>query len=777
MDSSNRPQPGPPDDRVRPLLLGKEWPSQVPGGLNRYFSYLFTTLRSQGVPAEAVVVGPGQGVPAGVTTAARTDQPLPVRVLRFKRAAEQAGAGANLVDAHFALYAAVPVIAGKLRRLPLVVHFQGPWAQESRTATNAPAWQISAKRALERSLYTRAEQLITLTGAFKRVLIEGYGVKPWRISVVPPGIDLERFKPGDRAQARAELQVPAEAKVGLSVRRLVPRMGLEVLLRAWAEVAAWQPDARLLLAGDGPLRSELQQLAGDLGIGDRVRFLGKVSDEALIDCYRAADVSVVPTVDLEGFGLVVLEALACATPVIATDAGGLPEVLAPFDKSLLVPKDDAPALAARLRTLLDGTAPGPTGPQCRRYAEQFGWDLAARRNLEVYARALHPHDDKLRVVFLDHCAELSGGELAMLRLLPALEGVDPHVILAEDGPLAAKLTQAGISVEVLAMSEAGRGLRRDRLKARRLPFAAVAATAVYTLKMAYRLRRLEPDLVHTNSLKSGIYGTAAARLAGVPSVWHVRDRIDKDYLPAGAVRLVRALARRLPSAIVANSQTTLATLRLDQRRPCAVIPSPVAQGTRRQPKDAQTFRVGMVGRLSPWKGQHLFLRAFAAAFPDGQAEAVVVGSALFGEQDYAKELADLASGLGISDRLDMRGFREDLAAELSRLDILVHASTIPEPFGQVVVEGMAAGLPVVAANAGGPAEIIEDAVNGRLYPMGDIQALSEVLQQLHRQPDLCRHLGEAARNAASEFTPQAVAPLVTRLYRELLGQPGGDRAR
>lgn len=157
---------------------------------------------------------------------------------------------------------------------------------------------------------------------------------------------------------------------------------------------------------------------------------------------------------------------------------------------------------------------------------------------------------RLRVVYLDHCAQLSGGELALLRLLPALAGdVEAHVILAEDGPLVAKLEAAAIATEVIPMAEAARGLSRDRVRPSRLPKATVLHTAGYTSAVARRLRRLGPDLVHTNSLKSGLYGSAAGRLVGVPTVWHIREQITSDHLPPAALRLVRASVRRLPTAV------------------------------------------------------------------------------------------------------------------------------------------------------------------------------------------------------------------------------------
>ncbi len=379
-------------------------------------------------------------------------------------------------------------------------------------------------------------------------------------------------------------------------------------------------------------------------------------------------------------------------------------------------------------------------------------------------------DRQLRVVYLGHCAQLSGAELALLRLLPALRGVNPHVILAEEGPLVAKLRAAGISTAVLPMAAAARNLSRHRVRLARLPVASVLGSALHVVRLTYELRRLRPDLVHTNTLKAALYGGLAARAARVPVIWHVRDRMADDYLPRPTARLVRALARRLPDGVIANSKATLDSLQL-ANVPTAVIPSVVHPhpSTTAGRKPGGGLRFGMIGRLAPWKGQDVFLTAFAQSFaPDGPERAVLVGAPLFGEGDYEAELRRHAAALGISDRLEMKGFREDVATELSHLDVLVHASVIPEPFGQAVVEGMAAGLPVIATDAGGPAEIITNGVDGMLVPPGDSAALAAALRRLSVDPDLRARLGSAARERARAYEPLPISEKVVAFYRQVL---------
>jgi glycosyltransferase involved in cell wall biosynthesis len=380
----------------------------------------------------------------------------------------------------------------------------------------------------------------------------------------------------------------------------------------------------------------------------------------------------------------------------------------------------------------------------------------------------------IRVLYLDHVAQLSGGELALLRLVPHLDGVAPRVLLAEPGPLVQAFADEGVPVAVLAMDDSARDLRKGAVTAR-LPFGAIAGTLRYVRALTRRLRSERPDVVHANSLKSGVCGSIAARLAGVRFVWHVRDRISEDYLPRPAVALVRWQLRWLTDAVIANSTATLATV---GRVPHpTVVPSTLpsaaaAATTQARPADpdrALTFAV--LGRLAPWKGQDVAIRAFAEAFPDGDERLVVIGAALFGEDDYERELRDLVAARGLGDRVVFAGFQRDVPAALAGVDALVHASVTAEPFGQVVLEGMAAGLPVIAADAGGPAEIIEEGTTGLLYPMGDAAALADRLRVVAADPALRARLGAAARPVVERYRPERVAGTVTDLYRTVTQLP------
>jgi glycosyltransferase involved in cell wall biosynthesis len=742
-------------------MLGYGWFPDRLGGLNRYYRDLLEHLPE----ASGIVIGTGAAVPARVSAVSDHERPLSHRLLEFWRATQRAAGSADVVDAHFALYALAPLRLGRLRGKPVVLHFHGPWADENTAVGDRSRLRRAARRLLERAAYRRADQAIVLSSAFRQVLVERYGLQPWHISVEPPGVDLGHFTPGPVDAARSRFGLEREAFVAVALRRLVPRMGLDVLIEAWSEAVASLPTgSTLLIAGDGPLRDALTAAVAERGIGDSVRLLGRVDDRQLVDLYRAADIAVVPTIAHEGFGLVVIEAAACGTPSIVTAAGGLPEAIAGLDASMIVPPNDHGSLRDRL---LRAAVDRPSRAATRAFAERFDWPAVAERHRGIVRRAAARSgaDDRLKVVYLDHVARLSGGEIALLRLLPHLDRVNPHVVLAEDGPLVGQLHLAGISTEVLPLGGPARHLRKGEVHRRGLSPRVAVATAAYVVRLAARLRQLRPDLVHTNSLKAGVYGSLAARLAGIPVIWHVRDRIAEDYLPRPAVTVVRRMSRHLATAVVANSRSTMETLAAP-REPVviySVLPEVLSGVTLHDRTTGGPLTLGIVGRLAPWKGQDLFLRAFAMAFPDGDERAVVVGGALFGEDEYARGLPGLADALGIAARVELRGHRPDVWDELSRLDVLVHASVTPEPFGQVILEGMAAGVPVIAPRAGGPAEILRHDVTGVLYEPADVHALAGAMRGM-RDPRLRERLSAAAREALGPYSPPVVAAELQQLY-------------
>ena len=374
------------------LQIGMNWFDERPGGLDRVVSALIQSLPAQGVTVRGLVAG-SENVRTSthgvVTPFAAPDASMAKRVISLRRAAVELRDARmpDVVAAHFALYAA-PVL-GKFPRVPKVIHFHGPWGDESAHGARNQA-NVMLRRAVERHVYQRGNLHIVLSQAFGDVLQKQYGVNARTIRIVPGCVDVDHFSSGiDRRAARTALGLPQDRPMLFCVRRLVSRMGLEDLIDAMFIVRQQVPDVLLTIAGKGPLTAALQARIDYRGLSQHVRLAGFVADEALPLWYRSADVSVVPTIALEGFGLTTIESLASGTPVIVTPVGGLPEAVAPLSQELVLESGGFQALGAGLAGALLGKRVLPSEAECRAYARShFDLPVIAAQTAAVYREAI-----------------------------------------------------------------------------------------------------------------------------------------------------------------------------------------------------------------------------------------------------------------------------------------------------------------------------------------------------------------------------------------------------
>jgi glycosyltransferase involved in cell wall biosynthesis len=212
---------------------------------------------------------------------------------------------------------------------------------------------VAMRRWCERVVMRRCARVIVLSEFMKQRVQAVHGIAGDRLLVIPGAVDRERFVPADDpAEVRRRLKLPADRTILVTVRNLVPRMGLEQFVRAVAMVRDEVPGLLAIIGGEGPLREELAGLVQRLQLEDHVRMVGFVPEEDLPKYYQAADLVVMPTYELEGFGLVTIEALACGTPVLGTPVGATPEILREIDPALLTGGTQAEAMAESLRTII-----------------------------------------------------------------------------------------------------------------------------------------------------------------------------------------------------------------------------------------------------------------------------------------------------------------------------------------------------------------------------------------------------------------------------------------
>lgn len=391
----------------------------------------------------------------------------------------------------------------------------------------------------------------------------------------------------------------------------------------------------------------------------------------------------------------------------------------------------------------------------------------------------------MRILFVNPGRALGGAEHSLLLLVQELRtrAVEVTVALFGDGPFRDRLATLGVSTVRIEPPQWVRTAGRYRFSGAPIQAAGLMAAGLPTvLRLAALARRVKADLIHTNGMKAHLLAGLAGRLAGVPVIWHLRD-----FPPDGwAGRVFHQVAGRLPALILAPSEAVAASVRGSDRGACPVItlhdsvdlgrfhPGLPRGLIRRELAIAgEEPLIGLVAHLTPWKGHELFL-AVARAVADAVhgARFVVAGGAIYethGHAGYLDALRRRALALGLSERLAFLGPREDIPEVLVDLDVLVHCPTAPEPFGRVLAEAMAVGCPVVAARCGGIPEVVEDRETGLLVPPMDVEAFTQAVLRLLRDPALRSRLATAGRRRAEAlFGVEAHVAAVLGAYRSLM---------
>ena len=401
---------------MRILVATDQWYPDLFGGVARVAAETATRLAHAG--HEVVVIAPRAS--DGEATTVREGSLTVARVLRrshlpstISDAIATRRWSRRLSDRRFDVLIAhgCNTAHGMLRAgtgLPLVYVFHSDAGQEQAYLAGLlpPGRERLRARALEQPLrrfeniaVREATSIIVLSEFTRTLLGDRAASAAHRATLIPGAVNTSVFRPDDREAARAALNLAPREKVVFTVRRLVPRMGLDNLIDATALLRD-NADLRVIIAGTGALEKSLHERASERGLGEQIRFLGRVSEEHLPLWHRAADLFILPTAAYEGFGLVTAEALASGTPVVGTPVGATPELLNPIDPRLLARGTDADALAEAIRTGLELASPALRA-KCRTVTvEKHSWDVvmpaweavleeashAVRRHVEPCAR-------------------------------------------------------------------------------------------------------------------------------------------------------------------------------------------------------------------------------------------------------------------------------------------------------------------------------------------------------------------------------------------------------
>jgi glycosyltransferase involved in cell wall biosynthesis len=360
----------------------------------------------------------------------------------------------------------------------------------------------------------------------------------------------------------------------------------------------------------------------------------------------------------------------------------------------------------------------------------------------------------MKILFLDQSGKPGGAELCLIDIAKPYR--DRCLVgLFADGPFKHLLEQQHIPVQILGTQP----IQVSKESSLAQGLGSLGALTPLITQVVRKARKY--DLIYANTQKALVVGALASFVSRRPLVYHLHDILSGDHFSQTNRRLAVTLANRFASLVIANSKASLAAFVEAGGRPdiTEFVYNGFEPGVYQSHESNfsqvgqqlgldERFVVGHFSRLSPWKGQHVLIEALAHCPSD--VTAILVGDALFGEQDYVKHLHERVTLLGLEQRVRFLGFRSNIPQLMAICDLVAHTSTAPEPFGRVIVEAMLCGRPVVAAQSGGAIELVEHGINGFLVPPGEPQQLAKIITTCRDQPEYAATIAHHARDTASQ---------------------------
>jgi len=374
----------------------------------------------------------------------------------------------------------------------------------------------------------------------------------------------------------------------------------------------------------------------------------------------------------------------------------------------------------------------------------------------------------VRVAFVSQTGAQPGGaeESLSLFLQNLPDDIEPLMVFFEDGEFAQRLREFGLPTRIIGVSDKLRRVTRERTSS----FGSLALPGAIRAVAEFLAGR-SIDLVHTNTMKAHVIAAPAARLCSIPSVMHLRDMV-----PGVGRFAVRAIANTCSRERIAISGALSRWYGMSRT---TVVSNPVDLSQYKRVPDRKEARrelgipnddlplIGIVGRINRWKGHDRFLRAAAAVNARLPIRCAIIGEARFRDADFVPELYQLAGEVGIAERTTFVPWLNDPRVAYAALDVHCNCSE-REPFGRSIVEAAAAGVPTVAFDDGGAADIINDGEDGRLVSAGDISGFAEALLALLQDPLSRERTGRHARDRSARFDAPEHARVVSDILRRSL---------
>lgn len=408
----------------------------------------------------------------------------------------------------------------------------------------------------------------------------------------------------------------------------------------------------------------------------------------------------------------------------------------------------------------------------------------------------------MKIAFVSPASGMGGAERVLLNVLWSLRSTVPdhalYLLAPERGPLTDQAARLGVEIRLVPMSpslsQSGEshlhgGRWQDWWKLARRSVGILPLLSDHVRRLQSALRRIRPTAILSNGIKAHL--AVAATSTTAPVIWHVHDLLSSRPLTH---RLLRFASRRVAGAIAVSDAVGQDLRTIVRRRPVVVVPNAIDVAelspdgptadldtlAQMPPVDRATLRVGLVATYALWKGHDVFLKAaaaLAARRPDASVRFYIVGGPIYQTKSQHSEagLRRRILELGLTSMVGLIPFQSNAASVYRALDIVVHASTQPEPFGLTIAEAMACGRAVIVSKAGGAAELFTDGVDAVGIAPSNPDVLAGAIMRLGDDPQLRLQLGQSAREAAvSRFDRVQLGPRILRAIESILKQPANS---
>jgi glycosyltransferase involved in cell wall biosynthesis len=611
-------------------------------------------------------------------------------------------------------------------------------------------------------LLHRASRIICSSNFVRLEFLHRYKHKSMTIT---PGVDNEIFKPDEKRKSRN----PNVLFIG-GLSRAEQHKGLDVLIEAIQKIRKALPDVHLTIVGDGDMKNQYEAHVARLGLQESVTFMGKLTGDPLVKAYQQAWVLVQPSFN-ESFSMVILEAMACKKPVIATEVGGIPEAIINNEDGILIPPGNASLLTEAMERLLKNSdAAASIGERgFKKIIEKFTWTKKTNETNEVFQQILHKETSVLII-----CKEYPPHVLGGL-------GVHYHELIHE--------LKKYCTVNLICAREDDQAPKEEHLEGLtiyriRIPKIFPLNHIAFNVLAFFKSLGIKKDVVHLCSpfgvLNILIKTTpTVAKIHTVYAAQKGKYLYDKIYFP---------LASLIDRLIISRSDQVMTTSNFMKDDICqkygtdpskiSVIYNGINQEHFKQAYDRTALRkrlnvplnakvVLYVGRFVERKGALKLIQAMPQVIkqePDSLF--ILIGGGFTEGSAYEQSIHSLIETLKLQDNIRILPWipHDEVINYYKVADIFIHPA-IYEPFGNNIVEAMAAGLPVISIKSGGPEEII--GTNGILLKDNSPALIEKSLTELLGNQEERRRFSILAKKRAEDFSWDTVARETLKVYREI----------